>query len=168
MPAPSVNYKVHLRTQLLSALFDPVFRMHDDDLDKILVRNTVKQGYFHYSFAFNGKFYSMDGEEGPKVRQKLHDDLVPTMREYLKEYGHELDMEKAKVAAYITSMTAFTPCPGDYLLLLPEALRAVVQASLETIDWSSSLSPEKITEFVTKYQSGYDTIRQRLALNLLL
>lgn len=167
MPAPPIPYKLVIRETIMVALFTKMAELADSELANLIRRNTAMMGYTHQSFAYNGKFYNVDYTQGPPVRQRLHPPLLPEMKSYLEEFGYPLDMEKARVGGYLSSMMAYSPYPGDYLLLLPSALHAVVQAAV-TCDWSTSLTPEKIASFMAKYRTGYELIRQRMAINLIL
>lgn len=169
MKTPPRPYKLVIREAIMAALFTKMANLAQTELHNLIRRNALVSNYTHLSFAYNGKFYSMEPEylPSPPIRQRLHPSLLGDMKYYLDEFGYPLEMEKTRVEGYLTSMLAYSPLPGDYLLLLPAALHAVVQGAV-TCDWSTDLSPEKIASFMAKYQSGYDLLRQRMAINLIL
>ena len=160
-------YKLVIRESIMDALYTKMEGLAHKEMYELIGRNAAKRGYYHYSFAFNGVFYNVDSSDGPPVRQRLDISLIPDMVAYLEEFGHPLELEKAKVSGYLSSMLAYSPLPGDYLLLLPSALHAVVQSAVRC-DWSTDLSPEKIATFMDKYRPGYELIRLRMATNLIL
>lgn len=167
MKAPPRPYKLVIKEAIMEALYSKMVSLASKEMYDLVRRNTAKCSYFHHSFVYNGEFYNIDVDEGPPIRQKLHPELVKDMLYFLEEYGHPLYIEKARVEGYLTSMLAYSPLPGDYLLLLPAALHAVVRSAV-TCDWSTELSPEKIASFMAKYGAGYERVRHRMAINLIL
>ena len=173
MPNPSYTkrddrYKWFIRDAVMNKLYARMDTLLKEDVKEIAVENCKLIGATHLSFAFNGEFYNADSTDGPHIRQKLHPSLIPRAERLDKEFGHALTTEKVKVRGYLASMLAYSPYPGDYLLLLPQAIHATVKQSITTGDWSPTLSSEKITSFMAKHGSNYELIRQRLALNLIL
>jgi hypothetical protein len=162
------RYKWAIHNAVLTALFSKMVKLHDEEVHKLAVQNLELLGYTHLSFAFNGQFYSVDGTEGPPVRQRLHPSLVCQAIKMEAEFGHPLAYERSIAANYLSSVLAFSQHPGDYLLLLPGALTSTVKQAIVCSDWSTTLTPEKIAAFKAKHQKSYDLIRNRLALNLIL
>lgn len=164
---PVEHYKWEIRGAIVRHLYEAHTKEMDEQLAVIINANCSVMNYSHPSFGFNGRFYTMSSTNGPLIHQKLHPFLENKMREYEHQLYYADKLERARIEGYVNSVTSISDLPGDYLLLLPSALHAVVQG-LITCDWSTSLSPEKIASFMAKYQSGYDAVRQRLALNLIL
>jgi hypothetical protein len=162
------RYKWAIHKAVMTALFTKMEKIHAEEVNKLAVQNFEIMGYTHLSFAYNGQFYSVDGTEGPPVRQRLHPSLVSQAIHMEAEFGHPLAYERSIAANYLSSVLAFSQYPGDYLLLLPGALTPVVSQAIVCSDWSTTLTPEKMAAFKAKHQKGYELIRNRLALNLLL
>lgn len=175
------RYKWGIRDFIIDYLYKPVQTIRDNELKRLILLNCyvltkedrdkgkVDAGHAHASFGFNGKFYNIDIGEGPPVRNKVHKSLVDEVKTLVQTYDIDiLGHEKALVSGYITSMLSFSRSPADYLLMLPQPLHSVVKHAVST-DWAwHEKTPEQCEFFVSKYQKGYELIRQRLAFNLIL
>lgn len=161
------RFKWAIRDAILTELFKPVEEAIDEQMLDLIKRNARLQNYAHLSFAYNGKFYTFEETQGPPVRQRLHDSLLAETQALIAEKEQVL-YERLIANSYLTSVLAVSNAPGDYLSLLPGALHGAVKRVITCLDWSPSLSAEKIAAFKAKYQQGYELLRQRMAFNLIL
>lgn len=175
------RYKWAIRDALLTALYAPVQAERDallldlikcncvllsqDDLAK---HGAVQLGHQHPSFAYNGKFYTFEPSEGPPVRNRVHPTLMPEVAEVIKRFDFDILLhEKTLVTGYLTSMLSYSHAPADYLPVLPSALHGTLQQTV-SCDWTRVTKTEEgVTAFLSKYQKGYDLMRQRMAFNLI-
>lgn len=161
------RFKWLIRDAILNDLFKPVEEAHNEQMLDLIKRNARLQNYVHLSFAYNGKFYTFEETQGPPVRQRLHDSLLDETKALIDEKD-QVALEKLLAESYLTSVLAVSNVPGDYLALLPGALHGAVKRVVTCLDWSPSLSAEKIAAFKAKHQRGFDLLRQRMAFNLIL
>lgn len=158
----------HFRKYYIEQLYAPVLKASDIEITGLIQQNCALTHETHSSFAYKGQYYNKDWRPAPPHRPKLHDKLVPAVESWLREFGRDIEMEQRLIDGYLRSITAFDKQPKNWLPLLPPDTHQYVRVLFATDDWETDLSSEKIEAFLAKYQTGYDLIRKRLALNLLL
>lgn len=177
-PAPPAKWVI--RDKLLAELYKPVEAARDDALCNLIKRNStllqsqdikehgaVQDGHEHLSFAYNGKFYTMNGH-GPIVRNKVMPELLAEVREWSEYYEVQvLTEEKTRISGFLDSVFSFSPAAGDWLALVPDAFQAIMRSVIITPNWEPMSTPEAHAAFLAKHQARFDLIRQRLAFNLI-
>lgn len=177
-PAPIAKWAI--RDFLLLELYNPVEERKQRDTKVLVEKNVVLlqaedmqlhkkvlPEHFHRSFAYNGQFYSIEQDSGPRNRNWLHKSLEPEMQEFLTHYGNVTE-ERLMVSGFFDSMLATFPAPGDWLQILPQTLHEPLQAYVTAPSWDPVKTPAEIDAFMAKHKPRYDLIRQRMAINLIL
>lgn len=178
-PAPPGKWVI--RDHLMMALFEPIDRLRQENINALIEKNTavlqaqdmavhkkILPEHFHRSFAYNGWFYSLDPGPAPAIRNKLHPQFEAEMQDIVNTFGTQLNEERLLVESFFSSVLAFSPAPGDWLRVLPEGLHEILRAGITVSDWSGLRTPEECAAFLARHQARFDKVCQRLALNMLI
>jgi hypothetical protein len=161
--------KQQIKDALFAFLYDPVEKMFKDQLEKLIIRNAVINGYSHKSFVYKGVLYNCDSSPVPRKMNRLAPQLQPEMNGYLKEVKALNEKEIPFVLGYITQALNSSNDLCDYYRLFPESVHAPLRKIIETCPCRMQSLPEEVVVLLQEKNKGsIDLMRQRMTTNLLL
>ena len=165
-----------VRTNLLKLLYTHASEKTEEDLKKIIIRNTLIGHHTHKSFTYKDLLYSCVSTPPPRVKNRLLPALRPDMDAYLESKA-TLMKEQEATSGFLTRMLNVSETLEDYLNILPETLHERVSKLVESIQCDSGISPfdkplkrltdNEIAFFKQKNQAYSDLIKNRMVVNLI-
>lgn len=151
-----------------------LFEKHNEEfkerLTHIIDANDTLQGVRAYSFGYRGQFHRVFNIPEPRVPQKLHRDLWPTMDTYLKD-KREIDSFEIPLAmGYVNAVLNHTKLIGDYLKLLPPATHRALERcyGMECVSQAEGImTDEQVQAFMDRNRFSLGKLKARLVWNLI-
>lgn len=158
-----------LKENLIGFLYKPLREQLKTRLDTLIVRNTLLGGYSHKSFVYKGEFYTCDSGVPPRKANRVVQQLIPLMNEYLQEIKQLNEEELPYTLGYINQVLNSSSDLQDYLRLLPAALhRPIEELSYMCPCRTRHISEVQAKEIELKNEASINLIKQRMVRNLLI
>jgi hypothetical protein len=158
-----------LKDNLIGFLYKPLREQLKLRLDTLIVKNTLLGSYKHKSFVYKGEFYSCDSDLPPRKANRVVQQLIPVMDEYLREIKQLNEEELPYTLGYINQVLNASNDLQDYLRLLPAALhRPIEELSYMCPCRSRHITEEQAKELEKKNELPINLIKQRMVRNLLI
>lgn len=161
--------KQQIKDALYDLLYTPILNKYQEQLDQLIIRNTIMGKYTHKSFTYRGMFYFCDFSPAPKKRNRLVPQLQDEMNAYLLELDTLNKQEMPYVLGYINQVLNSSDNLPDYLKLLPESVHSAIHQLIGSCpSHTSNLPDTTMQELRDKNQKAINLMLRRMTLNLLI
>ena len=161
--------KQAIQNALLNALYVPGDTLFWDSVSKLIVRNCLLGGFSHKSFLYKEKMYNIDHTQPTRPFNRLVPQLIPVMKELLKDREETVRQEQPFIKGYINKVLNSSDSFQDYLRLLPAALhRPIMEFSAQCPCRTHKLDDAAVQKFQEENAAYLQLIKQRMVKNLLI
>jgi len=160
--------KQAIKEMLYNYLYAPVEKHYKQQLDSIIKRNAVMNGFGHYSFVYKGEFYTADPNKPPRKSNKLDKTLYKAMDDYLYELKQLNEQELPFVLGFINQVLNSSNGLSDYLKVLPESVHYPLNKLIATCPCKEcKLTEETVNELLAKNKTSIALMKKRMVINLI-
>ncbi len=161
--------KSQVKDALYYFLYTPVLKQFENQLENLIIKNTIAIGGSHKSFWYKDKLYTCDTATPPRKLNRLAPQFKAEMDTYLTEIEQLNSYELPRVLGFITKVLNTSNSLTDYLEVLPTAVHRPLQQLIATCPCrTKSLSPDSVKELQDSNQVAIALLKQRLVTNMLI
>ena len=158
-----------IKNTICNFLYVPVTKHMANQLQSLVIKNTLLGKYSHKSFYYKEILYNVDTSPTPLRRNKLVPELKEKMDTLLREKQDLQEKEYPFVLGFITKVLNSSLCFDDYLKVFPEAIHPPLQSLAASCPCkTSTLSQEQVNELLEAHKETIQMIKSRMVTNLLI
>ena len=164
---PDPKAKLNIKNALDEALYAPVRKALQEQINKLIIKNTVAGKFTHKSFIYKNEIFNCDTAPLPKLMNRLLPQFKPEMEAYLLEVEELNKKELPYVFGFINQVLNSSNEFHDYLRLFPNVIHDHIRRLISTGPCSNKrLTDEEVEEIKSKNYHAIQLIKQRIISNM--
>lgn len=161
--------KQQIKDILYDLLYAPVQRKFQDQLNQLIIQNTIAGKFTHKSFIYKSELYTCDSTPAPRKMNRLLPQFHADMEAYIAEVTALNKTELPYVLGFINQTMNASNGLHDYLRIFPPSIHGPIRHLIDTCPCrTKKLTEAEVAELLGNNESAIQLMMQRMAINLII
>lgn len=161
--------KQQIKDILYDLLYAPVHRRFQNQLNQLIIQNTLAGKFTHKSFIYKGELYTCDTTPAPRKMNRLLPQFHANMEAYIAEVTALNKSELPYVLGFINQTMNASNELHDYLRVFPSSIHGPIKHLIDTCTCrTKKLTEAEVAELLANNESARQLMMQRMAINLII
>jgi len=161
--------KQQIKGILYDFLYAPVQRRFQNQLNQLIIQNTLAGKFTHKSFIYKSELYTCDSTPAPRKMNRLFPQFHADMEAYIAEVTALNKTELPYVLGFINQTMNASNELHDYLRVFPPSIHGPIRHLIDTCTCrNKKMSEAEVAELLANNESARQLMMQRMAINLII